>query len=248
MNKFNEYISVVPIISILWLLAGYFYLVNYYRYFGIEVHKYFSINDYLMASVDKSTTIALIVVFSCILLEYTIRRDKISTKYYYKSLIFKGKYVIDKFLLIAIILQILMLIIIKVFKPETHSIQYFIYLIMFMIIRCEADNLFHGTNYFKNMIIKISSVYMYYAIAFIIPYTLLFLYVTAKINASHIAEIGNDKEITIRMSEDNDKSIIEYNDLTIIGSNSAYYFLYDKKLKKATIVPIKSIKNIIYQK
>lgn len=248
MNKFKEFISVAPIISILWLFAGYFYLSNYYDYFGIEVYKYFSINDYLMASIDKLITISLIVIFNYIYLEYITRRDKVSTKDYYKGWKFKGKYIKDKFLLIAIILQILLLIIIKVFKPEMHSIQYIIYLNISLFSWLEICNHFHDSNYFKNVIVKISSPYIYHTIAFIIPISLLLLYFTAKFNASYITEIANDKKIIIRMSEDNDKYITEYNDFSIIGTNSAYYFLYDKKLKKATIVPIKSIKNIIYQK
>jgi hypothetical protein len=247
MNKFKEYISVAPIISILWLFAGYFYLRSYYGYFGIEVYKYFSINDYLMASIDNLVLISLVVIINYIYLEYTIRRDKISTKDYYQGFKFKGKYVKDKLLLIAIIFYILMFIIIKVFKPEMYSIQYFIYVIIFIIIWCEIGNHFHASNYFKDVVVKISSPCIYHTIAFIIPISLLLLYFTAKINASYLTEIGNDKKIIIRMSEDNDKSITEYSNLSIIGSNSAYYFLYDKKFKKSTIVPIKSIKSITYQ-
>jgi hypothetical protein len=247
MNKFKEYISIAPIISILWLFAGYFYLSNYYGYFGIEVNKYFSINDYVMASIDNLVSISVMVILNFAYMEYAIRRDKVSTKDYYKGWRFKGKYVKDKFLLFSIILYILILIIIKLFKPEMHSIQYFLYLIIFMMIWLEVGNHFHASNYFKDIIVKISSPYIYHTIAFIIPFSLLYLFFTAKFSASYIAEIGNDKKIIIRMSEDNDKSIREYSNFLIIGTNSAYYFLYDKKLKRATIVPIKSIKNIIYQ-
>lgn len=247
MNKFKEYISVAPIISILWLFAGYFYLRNYYGYFGVEVYKYFSINDYLMASIDNLVLISSIVITNYIYLEYTIMRDKTSTKDYHKGFKFKGKYVKDKLLLIAIIYYISIFIIIKVFKPEIYSIQYFIYVIIFIIIWCELSDHFHASNYIKDVIVKISSPYIYHTIAIIIPISLLLLYLTAKINASYITEIRNDKKIIIRMNEDNDKSITEYSNLSIIGRNSAYYFLYDKKFKKATIVPIKSIKSVTYQ-
>jgi hypothetical protein len=172
MNKFKEYISVAPIILILWLFAGYFYFRNYYGYLGIEVYKYFSINDYLMASIDNFVLISLIVITNYIYLEYTIRRDKVSTKDYYKGFKFKRKYVKDKLVLIAIIFYVLMFIIIKVFKPEIHSIQYFIYVIIFIIIWCELSDHFHASKYIKDAIVKISTLYIYHTIAIIIPISL----------------------------------------------------------------------------
>jgi hypothetical protein len=66
---------VLPVISALLLSYGYIYVRTYYASFGIDVHSFFTIQDYLTENIDNIYTLILPSIFSLFSVTWTLDKE-----------------------------------------------------------------------------------------------------------------------------------------------------------------------------
>ena len=230
--------SISPIIFFAWLLSGYFYLYFYYSSFGVEIHNFFSIEDYLRARIGEIVSLLINIV---IMFVFYYIDSKEREQSHGKRLVPSDKF-IDILFWVNIIFYLIAFICVKYFiKPPDRNLELITLWLLLIFSYVKIIIKIGKTNWFRNVTHSIP-ILLLISIFFFIPSLLLNIYFTAKIESELVIN-GNELR----------KILVELNDGTkfesyLIGVNSNYYFFYDRSLNMVNIIPTGRTKNISFSK
>jgi hypothetical protein len=232
----------LPLISVLLLTYAYFYLRNYYIAFGIEVHNFFSVEDYLRASIEYIFKLFFPLVISLYLGMTLAIAEPDSTAPSKK----KGKMdtITPYFIMIAFTSLGLLLTFLKENPMKVQRFQLFNFAAMAFWFEFHDKIL---PKRFTDFLIKKTNLWVFGTIVFIFPLSFNYLYWNAKFNSAKIIESEAPSKIQIAFKENSikilDEKGVDPKQLLLIGSNSAYFFFYDKCKKSTYILPVGTVEN-----
>ncbi|MCJ7508758.1 MAG: hypothetical protein MUO85_08535 [candidate division Zixibacteria bacterium] len=236
-EKVKTYLGVF---SVCFLISGILYNYIYLGFFGIEISKFFTFQDYLSSSIEK--LLLNFVVLSILILCDTSLLSRLSTE----SQMFRGR-VHDK----------------RNKRPVLRFIIVMSIIIAFIVISVIQIQVRKNPNGFYTMAIGVSLGISFlvtlghgkylqrprraFFVLMLITCFLTFicadaLYDVATIRSGDISKI---KKYTIVFDE---KLDINESGLVLLGTSSNYYFLYDKISNNTRIIPSQSVVSISTKK
>lgn len=243
----NELKSSLPIILLFWLISGYIYLNPYYSYFNINVENFFSLEDYLCASIGNVTSILINMALALFMGYWSSEEDKLLHNNITEDngkcnaiLVKRHKFDLILILILLLINIISSVIFTYIYKrPERFTYYGIILFVLWLIFFKEIF-----LRSIKYKVYEVMSPLMVAIIFFFIPYSVIYLYFSAKHNAAFIVETNQAQKVMVTIKKDYAKDGIENNEIILIGSNSTYMFLYNKIKKNIYIMPSKLIEKL----
>lgn len=221
------------------IIYGYVNLRTYYGAFGIKVHDYFSLEDYIQSNIDNLYRI-VIPFFATYLAYLFIRANPIEkidvafSKNIMRSFSEGSKEVYSLLVLLVILVGVQFITHKVMFGYHFFSLAFtlaFPWIIIFLVS--------------KNIIRSISEAEL---VSIIFAVTVLFyLYTSAIVDAGIVKEAGHNKRVEISLKKDYTEATgINEKTLSIIGLNSRYAFFYDKGRNRVYVIPYGALKSITH--
>ena len=224
----TEIKAIFGLTSILFLFSGYIYNHLFLSYFGIEVSKFFTINDYVSTSIDKIYSIVFALIINMVITffwwspEYIEARKKMSTG----RLLFED----GPFYIIFLGLPVASVVISYLDKPGKY---YFLALTIFFVFQYFVPKI---ADFFKKPLLS-SLIISYIALFFII------LISGTLEERENIVKYYSKNDLNYYVEFDLSIDIKQKN-LYLLSTNSNFSFLYSREKKQAYVVPNKHIKII----
>ncbi len=214
--------------SVFFLLSGYIYNRLFLSYFGVEVSKFFTLNDYISTSIDKIYSVVFTLIISLVINfywwspEYIEARKKMSTG----RLLFED----GPFYIMFLGLPVAAVVSSCLDTPgKYHILALTIFLVFQYFVPKIAD--FFKKPLLSNLIIS----YMALFFIFLISGTLE--------NRENIVKYYTKNDLNYYVEFDLSINIKQKN-LYLLSTNSNFSFLYSREKKQTYVVPNKHIKII----
>ncbi len=223
--SFHDAKAVFGVASVLFLCGGYIYNRLLLGHFGVDVARFFQINDYLATSLDKISITGLTVIVNIILAflywspSYLAARKRMSNR----RLFFED----FPFYMTAVLLPLALVSSFYLDLPGKYSML----LLLLMIITSKW--VFRLSQHFKNRQLGY----------IIITYVSLFfglLFARAFEDREQIAKKAESAAIRYHTSLQADIQV-PTEGLYLIASNSRYYFFFSRELRKTYVMPKKNV-------
>lgn len=239
MNDWKNIKYILPILAILISFYGFLYSKYYYENFGIRVQDFFSIQDYMRANVDN--LYGLIVFFGLnYILGFFYSLDSTATHRSAKEEKTKN---VSYFINLALSV-ILFLIFTFIWRAPG---RYLAFGFVAMLLWARYFDKILPNSLLKMFVEK--SIWLFVTIFVSLPCFFIYLYVYAKYDAISIIESKSPIKKEVKFKEDFSKQTqIDSKNLVIIGSNSQYFFFYDRENKLTHVIPLGSIENVVVKR
>jgi hypothetical protein len=218
--SFHDVTAMFGVASILFLCGGYIYNRLLLGYFGVDVSKFFQINDYLSASIDKISITGITVIANFVLAflywspSYLAARKKMSKK----------RLLFEDFPFYITLLSIPLALVSSIYLDLPQ--KYFILLLFLVIIA--SEKMYILTKYFKNEILGY----------IILTYVFLFfglIFMHAFVDRERIAKNVEPLTTMYHISQSTEAEMPK-EELSLITSSSSYYFFFSRKSGKTYVV------------
>ena len=225
----KDIMEFLPLLSIMFVIAGYFYISFLYSHFNVNTSQFFLISDYLASSVEQIEHALYSLIGPALGLLYAFRVGPTISKYeherqrrsYWRDSIFIS--VAGLIVLIPTIFPII---------PAFHTSIIPSTILPAIVFTSQAPVFFISSRFFEN------SRFVYsFCMAMIIFFSSLYTSALTEIN-----EIENGRPEMIFEIRSGGQKYTDQNSI-FIGSNSRYIFLYNKH-KNTQIIPLSQIKYI----
>lgn len=224
--------SLLGLFSVLFICGGIFYIQFYLRFFfGIEVSKFFTLQDYLSTSVDKMFINLIAMVVSIVFLNAFLSKGDSKKNTEHDKHNNRKNIVIAKIIIIVSFTIGLIISIIRIYMFKDPSGYYFLGTVLAIVSLILVDKIFK--QYFQ----KPRQIFRYFAVTTIF---LSMLLIDAMVDSETIIRNDLKKIKNYKITFDENLNIDEAS-LVLLTSNSNYFFFYDKKDKKTYIIPAKLI-------
>lgn len=221
-NKLDEIKAFFQFYSVIFLCTGILYNYIYLGHFGLEVSKFFTLNDYLATSIDKIILNLLPIVGSAlvVLSPKAKLRDN-------KPIRFQA----SEMLLLMAFCAPGIIMIIKFHNP-----------LGFYIIGLTAVSVI-GYILSRTLLKGPKKMYELFYVTFIL-FFISGIWADAMSTIFHIEhdDISKTKNYSFFFEKNsNDNFLLNENQLVLLAANTNYYFFYEKAEKKTIIIPIKKV-------
>ena len=220
--------TVFGVLSVLFFISGYLYNRAFFGFFGIEVSKFFTINDYLSTSIDEIYYLIISIVIGIIFNyfwwspEYRESRLKMSKK----RLLFED----FPFLLTIFLISFVAILSLVFDFPGKYIIRGFTLFILFQIFMVRFSYIFEKFSF---------SPMIFLVISFFFIFIIFGALHNGQMIKSYTVNVPN--KYTIKLESSLKMNLKE---LYFLGTNSKYSFFYNHKTQKSVIIPNKFVKNI----
>lgn len=223
--SFHDVKAVFGVASVLFLCGGYIYNRLLLGHFGVDVSRFFQINDYLATSLDKISITGLTVIINIILAflywspSYLAERKRMSSR----RLFFED----FPFYMIAVLLPLALVSSFYLDLPGKYSI-----LLLFLVI-ITSKWVFRLSQHFKNRqlgYIIITYVFLFFGL----------LFAHAFEDREQIAKKAESPAVRYHTSLQADIQV-STEGLYLIASNSSYYFFFSRELRKTYVMPKQNV-------
>lgn len=228
--SFDKIKKLIGLSSILFLCTGIFYNQLFLRFFGVDVSKFFSLNDYLSTSIDK---IYITITSLAIGLGIGVFLNPSGWREQAQQQGLRTALLLEELAYYSFILMIIFLTIICTISssPERYP------LIGLLVAIVSFHFLVKITRkYFKNS--RQSYIYLMILTIFLITVVSSTMREREEILK---ADLNDIKKYTITFT---DKIQIDEKNIILLASNSNYYFFLDKNTEKTHIIPADNVISI----
>lgn len=225
----------IGIATTIFILTGYIYNKFFLGFYGIDVSNFFSIGDYLSASIDKISISFLsavsLIVFYIIGMYEAFKNDIIDIQFDVRS----KKPHFDIYIAVVIVMIVLLSISILLFYYDMPEKYNFLRILILLVV----ISLFHKLpiDRFFNKGIYIS-IFLVVVFIFSIFISGAIMNDIDRINRSGLNELKKYK-FTF-----NQELAFDKDSCFLLSRNSEYLFFYNKQLKKTYIVPNNLVKYV----
>lgn len=224
----KDMMEFLPLLSIMFVIAGYFHISFLYGHFNVDTSQFFLISDYLAGSIEQIQHALYSLSGLALGLLYVFRTDPTVTKYerqryanwWVQIALFMPGFIFLFFALIPIFPSFQ-----ESVPPQAITLP--------IIFTLQTPILFISIRFFQN------GRFVY---SFLMALTIFFssLYTSTLAEIDEIENGRPEMTFEIRFGE---KKYTEQ-DSIFIGSNSRYVFLYHKEEKNTRIIPLTQIEHI----
>ncbi len=222
--------KIIPIGSLLLILASSIKLTTFYDYFNINITEYLSLQEYAALFIDDILILIYPFIFMVFgyLLSMSMNKRKKDKKEAISKRVIKIVRIIMIGLLFTTIISSAIFYYCEVKTPfellRSLKLQLNSILVLFLISILNSDKL-------------IQNLYIFFAIFFCIPITL-----DGRIDAYRVLE--NKDELNFEFSFENEEPIITNDYMHKVGITENYIFLYNISTNEPTIIPKDKLKKV----
>jgi len=222
---------IISISTAVFLLSGYIYSKFFLKAFDIEVSKFFTLNDYLSASIDK-------IYFACVsaiigtLVYLSGMYNRIRTEV--ESIHFEVKYKRSDFPMLIIIIMFSLLTVLAFYKNLPGKYGFLSMLIFFVLMA-----IYHKLPTEK--FIKNDIYLSVFFVAFIYFGVHIFWTISGDIDRINRLSVRNLKKYNFQFNSD---VTLDQNSVIFLTRTDDFFFFYDKKKNVTHVIPKSDIKLI----
>ena len=218
---------VIPVPSVIFVIAGYVYTALVYGYFGIDVTQFFTLGDYLAGSINQiGFAMASIAIYLFTVIGLYRERHQFSVEFSFKS--FRHFPLTTSVLLAIPVCFFLLLCFLYVYEWRVlfwllapFSVFFILQTLVARMVSRVFKNPFHMTAAVMLALIFSASIFLQ--------------------SVKKIASIATDSEYQIFTVETTEERFTNV-DFVFLGGNERYIFLLGKEYDAAVIIPFVEIK------
>lgn len=221
-NKVEEIKAFIPIYSVIFLCTGIFYNYIYLGHFGIDIAKFFNLNDYLATSIDKIILNLFPIVASSLVFLFPMMKPNADEVASFK--------ISELSILLAFCLPGIILLALFNDPRGYYIIGISLDISIAYIV---SRSVLRGPTRIREL--------------FYLTFLLFFIsgvWANAMVSRFRIENYELSKIKKYHFTFENkadDTLLIDDTTLALLAANSNYYFFYDKKNRKSFIIPLKKV-------